>query len=41
MNANNCANDENLKHDLEEYVLNNLKRAEVLDSLRKEYPEYT
>ena len=41
MNANNCADDENLKHDLEEYVLNNLKRAEVLDSLRKEYPEYT
>ena len=40
-NANNWADDENLKHDLEEYVLNNFKRAEVLDFMRKEYPEYT
>ena len=40
-NANNWADDENLKHDLEEYVLNNFKGAEVLDFMRKEYPEYT
>ena len=41
MNANNWADHENLKHDLEEYVLNNFKRTEVLDFMRKEYPEYT
>ena len=41
MNVRNLADDENLKHDLEEYVLNNFKRAEVLDFMRKEYPEYT
>ena len=41
MNANYWADDENLKHDLQEYVLNNFKRTEVLDFMRKEYPEYT
>ena len=41
MNVSHWANDENLKHDLEEYVLNNFKRAEVLNFMRKEYPEYT
>ena len=41
MKANNWADDENLKHDLEEYVLNNFKKAKVLDFIRKEYPEYT
>ena len=41
MNANNWADHENLKHDLEEYVLNNFKGAEVLDFMPKEYSEYT
>ena len=41
MNANYWANDENLKHDLQEYVLNNFKRTEVVDFMRKDYPEYT
>lgn len=31
MNTNYGADDKNLKHDLEEHVLNNFKRAEVLE----------
>ena len=39
MNANNWVDDENLKHDLEEQVINNFKRAEVLNVVHKEYTE--
>jgi len=33
--------DENLKADLQKYVLKNLKRSEVLDFVRRDYPQYS
>ena len=33
-------NDENLKADIQKYVLQNLTRKEVLDFLGRDYPQY-
>ena len=33
--------DERLKEDLQNYVLQNLKRIEVLDFMKRDFPEYT
>ena len=35
-----CENDENLKADIQKYVLQNLTRREVLDFLGRDYPQY-
>ena len=40
MDATEWQEDEDLKHDLEEYVKQNMKRNELLDFVREQYPMY-
>ena len=34
-------NDEELKNDIQHYVLQNLSRREILDFMKRNYPQYT